>query len=72
MTQRPQLKLTLIRCALPMATEVRFLWDKLNTGGASKGNPDDAGCGGIIKDEDASNWLKGFTYHIGTCIAYNA
>lgn len=46
-------------------------WVKLNSNGASKGNPGDGGCGGLIHDE-IDKWLRGYTCHIGTCNAYNA
>lgn len=46
-------------------------WMKLNTDGVSKGNPGDAGCGGILRNE-YGHWLRGFTYHIGSCSAYVA
>ena len=41
-------------------------WVKINTDGASKGNPGDAGCGGLIRDEEG-RWLVGFTKHIDIC-----
>lgn len=39
-------------------------WVKLNTDGASKGNPCPAGAGGIFRDE-AGNWLGGFMNSLG-------
>lgn len=43
-------------------------WVKINTDGASKGNPGDAGCGGVIPGDDGG-WLVGFMHHIGCCSA---
>ena len=37
---------------------------KLSVDGASKGNPGNVGCGGVVRDE-ASKWLGDFTYNLG-------
>lgn len=39
-------------------------WYKLNTDGASLGNPGSAGEGGLIRDS-LGNWVKGFFRSIG-------
>ena len=39
-------------------------WYKLNTNGASCGNPGRAGGGGVIRD-NAGNWIRGFARYIG-------
>ena len=39
-------------------------WCKLNTDGASLGNPGKVGGGGIIRDSDGK-WMKGFARSIG-------
>ncbi|CAA0835161.1 Polynucleotidyl transferase- ribonuclease H-like superfamily protein, partial [Striga hermonthica] len=39
---------------------------KLNTDGASFGNPGSAGAGGLIRDS-VGNWLVGFRLHLGVC-----
>ena len=39
-------------------------WCKLNTDGASLGNPGKAGGGGIIRDSEG-RWVKGFARSIG-------
>ena len=40
-------------------------WFKLNTDGASMGNPGKAGGGGLIRDS-AGFWVKGFSRSLGT------
>lgn len=42
---------------------------KINTDGASKGNPRLAGVGGLMRD-DGGKWLGGFVANIGACSAY--
>ncbi|XP_065622950.1 uncharacterized protein LOC136064750 [Quercus suber] len=39
-------------------------WFKLNTNGASSGNPGKVGCGGLIRDCNG-RWIKGFSRSIG-------
>ncbi|PKI70141.1 hypothetical protein CRG98_009473 [Punica granatum] len=39
-------------------------WLKLNSDGATRGNPGLAGAGGIIQDEHG-NWISGFKHNIG-------
>lgn len=39
---------------------------KLNTDGASLGNPGVAGAGGVIRDA-SGDWLVGFMLHLGVC-----
>lgn len=43
-------------------------WLKINTDGASKGNPGLASSGGVIRDE-SGNWCVGFSLNIGICSA---
>ncbi|KAG7576302.1 Ribonuclease H domain [Arabidopsis thaliana x Arabidopsis arenosa] len=43
-------------------------WVKLNTDGASRGNPGQATAGGVIRDGDG-HWRGGFSLHIGICSA---
>nr|ABW81175.1 non-LTR retrotransposon transposase [Arabidopsis cebennensis] len=43
-------------------------WLKLNTDGASKGNPGLATAGGILRQQDGS-WIGGFAVNIGICSA---
>lgn len=43
-------------------------WVKLNTDGASRGNPGEATAGGVLRDENAS-WRRGFALNIGVCSA---
>jgi len=43
-------------------------WFKLNTDGASRGNPGLATAGGVIRDA-AGNWVQGFAFNIGVCTA---
>jgi hypothetical protein len=43
-------------------------WAKLNTDGASLGNPGIAGGGGLIRDSDGS-WVGGFAQAIGYTIS---
>ena len=43
-------------------------WCKLNTDGASKGNPGLAAAGGVIRDENG-RWKGGFAINIGICSA---
>ena len=46
-------------------------WKKLNTDGASKGNPGLAGCGGVVRDENG-RWIAGFSRHIGVTSSFEA
>ena len=46
-------------------------WKKLNTDGASKGNPGLAGCGGVIRDENG-RWIAGFSRRIGVTTSFEA
>lgn len=46
-------------------------WCKLNTDGASKGNPGIAGCGGVIRDSRGL-WLSGYCMSIGCTTAFKA
>ena len=39
-------------------------WFKLNTDGASLGNPSKVGGGGLIKDSEG-RWIRGFSRSIG-------
>ncbi|CAA7029707.1 unnamed protein product [Microthlaspi erraticum] len=43
-------------------------WVKVNTNGASRGNPGLATAGGVLRDESGS-WLRGFALNIGICMA---
>lgn len=43
-------------------------WVKLNTDGASHGNPGRATAGGVHRD-GAGNWYRGFALNIGFCSA---
>ncbi|KAG7559018.1 Reverse transcriptase zinc-binding domain [Arabidopsis thaliana x Arabidopsis arenosa] len=43
-------------------------WMKLNTDGASKGNPGLAAAGGVLRDGDG-NWCGGFAVNLGKCSA---
>ncbi|KAG7545813.1 Ribonuclease H domain [Arabidopsis suecica] len=43
-------------------------WVKLNTDGASRGNPGVATAGGVLRDKDG-NWQRGFAVNIGVCSA---
>ncbi|KAL9281726.1 putative ribonuclease H [Arabidopsis thaliana] len=43
-------------------------WFKLNTDGASRGNPGLAATGGVVRD-GAGNWVAGFALNIGICSA---
>lgn len=43
-------------------------WVKLNTDGASHGNPGEATAGGALRDEEG-NWIGGFVLNIGICTA---
>ena len=43
-------------------------WVKLNTDGASRGNPGLATAGGVLRDEEG-NWRGGFAANIGRCSA---
>lgn len=52
-----------------VAIQVRWItppkdWVKLNTNGASQGNPGKAGGGGVIRDS-FGKWVKGFSRSIG-------
>lgn len=46
-------------------------WVALNTDGAAKGSPGEAGGGGILRD-NRGNFLRGFSANLGTCTAYKA
>ncbi|CAA7029753.1 unnamed protein product [Microthlaspi erraticum] len=43
-------------------------WTKLNTDGASRGNPGLAAAGGVLRDGDG-RWIGGFALNIGRCNA---
>lgn len=43
-------------------------WIKVNTDGASRGNPGLATAGGVLRDGEG-NWLGGFGLNIGRCTA---
>ncbi|XP_010484806.1 PREDICTED: uncharacterized protein LOC104763089 [Camelina sativa] len=43
-------------------------WVKLNTDGASHGNPGLATAGGVLRDSDGA-WIGGFAFNIGICTA---
>ena len=44
-------------------------WKKLNTDGASKGNPGLAGCGGVVRDKNG-RWIAGFSRRIGVTSSF--
>ncbi|KAL0002947.1 hypothetical protein SO802_016728 [Lithocarpus litseifolius] len=46
-------------------------WKKLNTDGSVLGSFGQAGCGGVVRDEQG-NWIAGFTRHIGTTNCFAA
>ena len=46
-------------------------WLKLNTNGASLGNPGKAGGGGVIRDS-SGKWVKGFSRSIGVATSVMA
>lgn len=46
-------------------------WCKLNTNGASKGNPGQAGCGDLIRDASGA-WIAGFAMNIVIYTAFVA
>ena len=46
-------------------------WTKLNTDGASLGNPDVVGCGVIVRDE-RGNWVAGFARRIRITNSFEA
>ena len=46
-------------------------WFKLNTNGASSGNPSKAGGGGLIRDCDGK-WIKGFLRSTGHVSSFSA
>lgn len=46
-------------------------WTKLNTDGASLGNPGVAGCGGVVRDE-SGNRMAGFARRIGITSSFKA
>ncbi|KAL8151271.1 hypothetical protein V2J09_021079 [Rumex salicifolius] len=46
-------------------------WFKLNTDGASKGNPGAAGAGGVIRNH-SGEWVIGFAANLGVCTAPKA
>nr|POE96986.1 putative ribonuclease h protein [Quercus suber] len=46
-------------------------WFKLNTDGASGGNPSKAGAGGLIRDS-SGHWVKGFVRSIGFATSVTA
>ncbi|KAL9841601.1 putative ribonuclease H domain, reverse transcriptase zinc-binding domain-containing protein [Arabidopsis thaliana] len=43
-------------------------WVKLNTDGASRGNPGFATAGGVLRDHNGA-WIRGFAVNIGVCSA---
>jgi len=43
-------------------------WVKLNTDGASRGNPGLAAAGGVLRDREG-RWIQGFALNIGVCSA---
>ncbi|CAA7027274.1 unnamed protein product [Microthlaspi erraticum] len=43
-------------------------WMKMNTDGASRGNPGLATAGGVLRDENG-RWVHGFALNIGICSA---
>ena len=48
--------------------EPSMSWFKLNTDGASRGNPGLAAAGGVLRD-DTGRWCRGFALNIGRCTA---
>jgi ribonuclease HI len=46
-------------------------WVCLNTDGASKSQTTNAGCGGLLRDEDG-HWIRGFSKSLGSTTAYVA
>lgn len=46
-------------------------WAKLNSDGATKGNPGTAGCGGLIRVEDG-HWITWFVHNFGICSSFVA
>ena len=46
-------------------------WFKLNSDGASQGNPDKTGGGGLIRDQHR-NWIKGYMRKIGVASSFIA
>ena len=41
-------------------------WITLNTDGCCKGNFELAGCGGLLRNTNG-DWIKGYSYNIGSC-----
>ncbi|KAL4299362.1 hypothetical protein AHAS_Ahas17G0093300 [Arachis hypogaea] len=46
-------------------------WVKVNTDGASRGNPGQAGCGGMVRNE-LGRWVAGFIANLGNCTTFQA
>ena len=46
-------------------------WVKLDVDGASRGNPGEAGCGGLMRDA-TRRWLGDYTCNFGICNALTA
>ena len=46
-------------------------WKKLNTNGSVIGCMEQAGCGGVVRDEHGS-WVAGFTRHVGATNSFAA
>lgn len=44
-------------------------WVKLNTVGASRGNPGLAGCVGVVRNDDG-RWIAGFSRRIGVTTSF--